>query len=209
MSHSQPEQTLQAARAALSHPLSFDEFVAKLSPKDRAAAVRRVDVLDAMPDQGHANVWRRLARALMTLAPFSAKLVGKQTVQFYVADGKFRMQVFALEDLQNGICTVYCPDVLDEAVSVGLLSQAPRPDIDEYVIASSGERLAIKRLDKSSANPAPHFKDMTGWNRKALRIMLPSSPSSSQVETAELLCAIAAQRIGVPRARVVTGLHST
>ena len=195
MSHLQPDQTLKAARAALSHPLSFDEFLAKLSPKDRAGAGRRLSVLDAMPDQTHATVWRRLACALMTLAPFAAKLVGKQSVQLYVADGKFRMQVFALEDLQDGICTIYCPDVLDEALGAGLLTHLPRPDVDQYVIQSSGERLTIKRLDKSSSNPAPHFKDMTGWNRKALRITLPSSPSPSQLETAELLCAIGAQRI--------------
>ena len=44
-----------------------------------------------------------------------------------------------------------------------------------------------------SLNPAAHFKDLTGWNRKALRITLPPSASPAQVEAAELLCAIAAQ----------------
>jgi len=51
----------------------------------------------------------------------------------------------------------------------------------------------IHRLDKTSLNPAAHFKDMTGWNRKALRIVLPPSPSPAQIEATELLCAIAAQ----------------
>src|SRR5439155_689494 len=69
----------------------------------------------------------RLACTMMTLAPHAAKLVGRETLQVYVADGpKYRMQVFALEDLQDGNMTVYCPDVLDEAVKAGLLSRPVR-----------------------------------------------------------------------------------
>ena len=178
----------------ISHPLTFDEFIAKLSPKDRAAAVRRVTVLDSMSDQAHAQVWRRLACTLMTLAPFAAKLVGKQTLQLYVADGRYRMQVFALEDLQDEICTVYCPDVLDEALQARVLSKAPHAAADQFIIEASGEGLAVQRLDKTSINPAAHFKDMTGWNRTALRIMLPAKPSPTQIETTELLCAMGAER---------------
>src|SRR5678809_850809 len=101
------KQTLDAARASLSHRLSFAEFLAKLAIKDRASAERRVTVLDAMPDQGRAHLWQRLACSLMTLAPFAAKLVGKQTLQLYIADGKYRMQVFALENfrMETSRCT--------------------------------------------------------------------------------------------------------
>ena len=34
---------------------------------------------------------------------------------------------------------------------------------------------------------------MTGWNRKALRITVPRSPSEAQVEASEALCALAAR----------------
>ena len=81
---------LTAARAALAHRLSFAEFLAKLAPKDRASAARRVAVLEAQPNAPHAALWQRLACTLMTLAPHAAKLVGKQTLQIYVADGKYR-----------------------------------------------------------------------------------------------------------------------
>src|SRR5687767_2122260 len=192
MPNSAAELVLAAARASLACPLQFDEFLAKLNPKDRASAQRRVMVLDAEPiTSGRAALWRRLACSLMTLAPFAAKLVGKQTLQIYVADGKYRMQVFALEDLQDGNFTAYCPEVPDEALRAGLVTPVAEPNY--YVIGASAYRLRIERLDKKTPFPQPHIKDLTGWNRKALRITVPPSPSADQVEAAELLCAMAAQ----------------
>ena len=193
MPHLQSKPTLDAARASLSHRLSFAEFLAKLPIRDRASAERRINALEAMPDQGRAHLWQRLACSLMTLAPFAAKLVGKQTLQVYVADGKYRMQVFALEDLQDGHFTVYCPDVLKEAGQAGLLALDPNGAPDQYLIEPSREKLVVQLLDGKSLNPAPHYKDMTGWNRTALRITLPPSASPTQVEATELLCALAAQ----------------
>ena len=193
MPHLQFKRTLDAARTSLSHRLSFAEFLAKLPIKDRASAERRISALEAMPDQAPAHLWRRLACSLMTLAPFAAKLVGKQTLQVYVADGKYRMQVFALEDLQDGNFTVYCPDVLKEAAEGGLLSVDADGPPDQYLIEPNREKLIIQRLNGKSLNPAPHYKDMMGWNRTAIRITLPPSPSPAQVEVTELLCAIAAQ----------------
>ena len=185
-------ETLDAARASLTHRLSFAEFLAKLPARDRTNAQRRVEVLESAPDPSRAHLWRRLACSLMTLAPFAAKLVGQQTLQVYVADGKYRMQVFALEDLQDGNFTVYCPDVLDEAAQAGLLALDPLAP-DQYLIQPCKGKLLIQRLDGKSLNPAPHYKDLTGWNRTALRVTLPPSPSPTQVEAVELLCALAAR----------------
>ena len=193
MPYLQSQRALDAARASLSGRLSFAEFLAKLPIKDRASAERRVLALEAASDQDRAHLWRRLACSLMTLAPFAAKLVGKQTLQVYVADGKYRMQVFALEDLQDGNFTVYCPDILDEAAQLGLLALDPLAPPDQYRIQPCNGKLTIQRLDGKSLNPAPHYKDLTGWNRTALRVTLPPSPSPTQVEAVELLCALAAQ----------------
>jgi hypothetical protein len=207
MSNPDARQVLSAARESLARPFDFDQFLARLGPKDRISAGRRVDALEAEPGAAPgadpARLWKRLACTLMKLCAHAAKLVGRQTVQFYVADGKYRMQVFALEDLQDGILTVYCPDVLDEAVGAGLLVHTPGADPaggepGAYAVAASGEPIGIVSLSGSSRNPAPHFKDMTGWNRKAIRITLPPSPSDGQVQAAELLCAIAAQRFAAP-----------
>ena len=202
----QTADKLAAARESLARRLDFNEFLAKLAPKDRLNAERRVQVLETEPDSSRAGLWRRLVCGLMTLAPHAAKFVGKQTVQFYVADGKYRKQVFAMEDLQDGTFTLYSPDVLAEAIKAGVLSPArPAEPVvaaasgaaqaggQLYGVRASNEPLRIESLDGNSLNPGAHFKDLTGWNRKALRIMLPPSSSPAQVEAAELLCALAAQ----------------
>jgi hypothetical protein len=157
-----------------------------------------VAVLEAEPDPTRAPLWRRLACALMTLAPHAAKFVGRQTVQFYVADGKYRKQVFALEDLQDGHLTVYCPDVLGEALESGLLAPSPQTGQHLYLTRPAGDPLRVEPLDGDSLNPGAHFKDMTGWNRKALRLTLPPAASAAQVEAVELLCALAARRFAAP-----------
>src|SRR5690349_430839 len=108
------KHSLTAARESLARPLDFAAFLAKLPQKERLNAERRASLLDAEPDPSRAQLWRRLACSLMTLAPHAAKLVGKQTLQIYVADGKYRMQVFAVEDLPDGNFAVYCPNVLEE-----------------------------------------------------------------------------------------------
>jgi hypothetical protein len=189
---------LESAGKLLANRLDFDAFLAKLSPKDRVNAERRVGVLEAEPDLSRLRLWRRLACALMTLAPHAAKLVGRQTIQFYIADGKYRMQVYALEDLQDGHFTIYCQDVMQEAIEAGLLSDAEQAGAHLRRI-SSGEMLFVESMDKSSQSPGAHFNDMVGWNRRALRIVLPPSASSAQVEAAELVCAIAATRFPIPK----------
>ena len=39
---------------------------------------------------------------------------------------------------------------------------------------------------------------MIGWNRKAVRLMLPSTASVAQVEAVEMACAIAATHFPIP-----------
>lgn len=193
-----PKQALALARETLARPMSFDAFLDHLAPKDKVNAEKRLGVLEAGPDPARVRVWRRLACALMTLAPGPAKFVGRQTVQFYIPDGKYRMQVFAMEDLQDGALTIYCPDALAEAVDAGLLRPAAPP---MYLLGTSGgEPLHVESLDGKSLNPAAHYKDLMGWNRKALRIVLPPSASPPQVEAAELLCALAARHFVRPPA---------
>jgi hypothetical protein len=195
MPKTKPTAVLAAARAALAKPLRFEDFLAKLPPKERVNAERRVDAFAAEEQgAGRASMWQRLTCSLMTLAPV-AKVVGKQSIQFFIPDGKYRMQVFALEDLQDGNLSVYCPDAVAEAVAAGLLAQhdgADDADPATYVTIGHGEPLHVDALDKHTINPAPHFKDLMGWNRKALRITLTPGATPGQLEATELLCAIAA-----------------
>jgi hypothetical protein len=196
MAKPEPDRLLAEARKSLANPMDFETFLARLAPKDRVNAQRRVEVLEAEPDPSRVQLWKRLTCALMTLASHSAKLVGRQMIQFYVADGKYRMQVFALEDLQDGQFTLYCPNVLKEAIDAGLIRPAEgQPNL---YVPKSGGLLFIETIDGQSPNSAPHFKDMVGWNRKAIRIVLPPSASPAQVEATVLLCAIAAGHFRKP-----------
>lgn len=190
---------LAAARASLADALSFPDLLAKLSARDRGNAERRVTVLDAAGHADRSRAWQRLACALMTLAPV-AKFVGKSAVEFFVPDGKYKMQAYALEDMDDGNVTVYGPDVLAEAVEAGLLKATKLPEPMSYAVASTGEPLSIHALDGSVLNPEAHVKNLTNWKRKAVRIALPQQASKAQLEAAELLCALAAQHFlpGIP-----------
>lgn len=189
MSTPNAAQILTAARDALATPLSFDDVLAALATKDRQNAERRLAALDADPHRGLA--WRRLACALMTLAPI-AKFVGRDGVEFFVPDGRYRKQVFALEDLHDGNLAVYCPDVLDEAVAAGLLSPTGAPEPHGFAVAASGDVLNVEPLDGTALSPNPHVKNLTNWKRRALRLMLVPRATPAAFEAAELLCAIAA-----------------
>ena len=132
----------------------------------------------------------------MTLAPFAAKLVGKQTLQVYVADGKYRMQVFALEDQRDGQIAIYCEDVLDAALKSGLL-RGPHEVADQnnsYRVKGSIDSIRVDRLDGKSANPAPFYKDMLGWNRRAIRLTVPVAAGPEAIAAVATLCGLAARK---------------
>src|SRR5687768_16854786 len=137
-----------AAFAALSKPISYDDFCAKLSAKDRVNIERHVAACELEPDSRHAKVWKRVACSLMTLSPHAIKCNGQHSAQFYVPDGKYRMQVYAMEDLRQGVITIYCSNVIDEAVSAKIVSKPKNKDEpNAFPINGSDETLNIEQLD--------------------------------------------------------------
>lgn len=211
MSKQPRSQSLVAARAALENLLSYEAFLEKLSPKDRLNVTRHVEACEATGDPRHALLWRRLASALMTLAPHFAKTDGQQRIRFFVPDGQYRMQVFAIEDLRDGVITIYCGDALDEAIAAGLVAPhkpsgaevEPGQPLD-YLLPESHESIAILRLSNESHVPAIFYKDMMGWNRKALCIRVPAGASATQAAAVELLAALSLVRAGKPPAAATT-----
>jgi hypothetical protein len=187
-----------AKNDSLKRGLGFDDFLAKLPAKDRTNVQKRIAAAaDGQPDGGLLELWRRLASTLFALAPHAAKMIGRTAVQYYVADGKYRMQVFALEDLQDGHLSVYCPDVLGAALANGFVAApAAGGDPDVYPVAGTTHVLTITLLDRNTIDPPIYYKDMVGWNRRALRITLPAAASVGLIEAANSLCTIAAQRFG-------------
>src|SRR5437763_7004700 len=102
-------------------PADYDGFLAKLSTKDRLNVERHVAALEAAGDSRHAETWRQMASTLFALAPNPIKSNGQQSLQFFIPDGKYRMQVFALQDLRDGAIVIYCGNVLAQAVRDGLV----------------------------------------------------------------------------------------
>jgi hypothetical protein len=100
---------------ATSDIADMETFLTGLAGKDRSNIEKHLAACDAEGDPDHGKLWRRLAVSLRKLAPMPVQTVGQHAVQFFIADGKYRMQVFALEDARDGRLMVYLPDVLAAA----------------------------------------------------------------------------------------------
>jgi hypothetical protein len=135
--------------------------------------------------------------AMMSMAPHSAKANGQQSMQFYIQDGKYRMQIFALEDLRDGSIHVYVTDAVDEATKAGVFGKSkPSDEPNELRLPGSTDTLNVERLDGKVSNPAPFYKDMLGWNRRAAHITLPVMASDAQADAAEKLLVLGAKKAG-------------
>src|SRR4051794_23420722 len=88
----------------------YDAFLLRLGPRDKAAVERHVAVCEGEPTGDHANLWRRLACLMATLATKAVTTAGQRAVQFFAPDGKYRRQIFAMEDLRDGNVAVYVLD---------------------------------------------------------------------------------------------------
>jgi DUF971 family protein len=178
-------------------PMDFDAFLAKLTPKDRLNIERHLTAIEELSTRAHAKLWKRIAAQMMTMASHSAKANGQQSMQFYIQDGKYRMQIFALEDLRDGTVHVYCTDALDEAIAGGALQKPKAGDEpDQLRIPGSTDLLNVERMDGKVSNPAPFYKDMLGWNRRALHVALPAMASEAQIAATELLLVHGAKKAG-------------
>jgi hypothetical protein len=103
------------------------------------------------------------------------------------------MQVFALEDRNDGAILLFLPDVMDAAVKAKLVTKSG----GQYATAgSTHEPLSIEAMDATNTpDPPQHVKHMIGWKRKAIKLTLPTSdPDGAQVRVAEALCALAAKQ---------------
>ena len=145
-------------------------------------------------DPSHGQLWRRLFAFLASLTPLPIQAM-VDGVMFFAPDGKYRMQVFALEDHQDGVIHIYLQDLLEAALSAGILQKAN--EAGEYGISNqAGPTLRVDQLDANNTRlPSPYVKNMLGWNRKALRVTLVASqPSGPRVDAAEALCKLAARK---------------
>ena len=191
---------------------SFAAFLEGLGSRDRQNIEKHLAACDADPDPTHGRAWRQMAAMLRRLAPMPVNTVGQQIAQFFIPDGKYRMQVFALEDKRDGTLVLYLPDVLELAMKKKVLAKPPAKrgkvagtaddddddapagvQVVEYPIRESkGETLRVEALDAANTpDPPAHMRHMLGWNRKALRLTVPVG-APAQAAAAEAMCELAA-----------------
>lgn len=133
---------------------SFAALLSKLPVKERTYAEKRDAAMESEPAKRTA--WRNLCVLLLRLAGHSAKFNSKESVQFYTADGKYRMQVFALQDIVPGELTIHCRDVLDELIDKKLIRPGKAGE-NRYVIAGTETTLVIARVPNRSPTTRRRF----------------------------------------------------
>jgi len=161
----------------------FRPVLDRVGAKERIKIEKHLAVCDAEPTATHGLLWRRIVAILGELAPLAIQSVGSNAWRFFVPDGKYRMQVFALEDSFDGMLRIYLPDMLNEAVKAKILARTAIGQT--FAVEGSETQLKIDSLGNAEAPTAPlHFKHMLGWNHKAIRLHLSTAKSDEKLGNA-------------------------
>ncbi len=171
-------------------PKNFDQALEKLPQKDRANIQKHLDQMAALP-KAATDTWKGLFLALMLRGGHACQAVGTDAVRFFVQDGTYKLQMFALEDKLTEPRQVYLPNVLSESIKAKLLTRGAPPGT--YLVAGAAdETVKIDELDANTQADAPvHYKFMVGLNRKAIRLTLPSRERPALVKLVGAMCDLA------------------
>lgn len=174
--------------------LDLESFLARSGAKERAKIEKHLATRDTETGPAFSKLWRRVATVLGSLAPLPAQTMGNLAVLFFIPDGKYRMQVFALEDAADGNLSIYLPDVLAAAQKKKVLLKEKEPGLFSIGGAAS-HVLRLESLDAANTpSPHPHVKNLIGWNRKAIRVILtPAEADGPQVGAVQALCELASR----------------
>ena len=184
----------KAAAPTREPEVDLESFLSRAGAKERAKIEKHLTTRETETGPAFSTLWRRVAAVLGGLAPLPAQTMGNLAVLFFIPDGKYRMQVFAMEDAGDGNLSVYLPDVMAAAQKKKVLLKEKEPG--QYAIGGAASQvLRIELLDASNTpSPHPHVKNLIGWNRKAIRVILaPAEAEGPQVAAAEALCELAAR----------------
>lgn len=196
----------------------YETFLARLGVRDRQAIERHVAACEAEGSPDHASLWRRLACLLAGLASdtpanaaanpkdgrtsrqFGVQTAGQKAVQFFAPDGKYRRQVFALEDLRDGVLVVYTIDALDGALRAGALRGPIRKDDGVAVYEICGcpghATVTIEPITAANVGSAPdYYRHMVGWNRTALKVSMQIPGDEGRLRALNVLYSLAARQV--------------
>ena len=174
--------------------MTIESLLERAGAKERAKIEKHLASCDAEEGVEHGQLWRKLATMMSELTGSTVESVGGNAWRFFVPDGKYRVQVFALEDKFDGKVRVYLPDIRAEALKAKVIAKTDEDD--EYEIEGTEKPMRVEALDTATTpEPPAHVKHMLGWNRKAVLIALSTTDSQSpHVDTAARLCSIAAKK---------------
>ncbi|HWB54178.1 MAG TPA: hypothetical protein VG722_08295 [Tepidisphaeraceae bacterium] len=167
----------------------INDLLARVTAKDRVYIERHLAACDSSPDTARGEIWRRMAGLLSHLVSLPPRSAGPQALTFFIPDGKYRQQVFVLEDKGDGVVLVYLPNISARAVDAKFLSPAG----DDFKLPGSNDVFG-QIVDGTMQDLPSYIKPMLGWNRKALRLTIGTADTDrGQLEAAETLCTLAAQ----------------
>jgi hypothetical protein len=172
---------------------NYQAFLGRLGQKGLAAVEKHVEICEADAAQGYGRWWKRMAGMLGRLAPHAIETAGHQAVKFHIPDGKYRQQVFALEDPGAGTLYVYMPDITAAAVTKKLLKPAGGDGRTYGVVGDLEGRLELEVVTSDGQEVPTFCKPMLGWGRRALKMSLPVNAEEKQVRMVEKLCELAAE----------------
>ena len=201
---SSPQQPskLAAAKALLKDRLAFDALLGKmLSAKERTNAQQHLEALRSEGEAGRADMWERIACTMITLAPALPRFVGQKAMQFSIPDGRYKLQVFALQSGDKGITHVYIPDVLDDAIAAGIARAGKAGERPQLIGPGPTDVLPIEQAVAESPGEqrvADCVRPMLGWGKKALHVALEPTTSDALVSATEMLLALAALKWNKP-----------
>ena len=200
--------------------VDYESFLARLGVRDRQTIERHVAACETEATGEHARLWRRLACLLASLASqpgadtrakdgrtsrqFGVQTAGQKAVQFFAPDGKYRRQIFALEDLRDGAIVVYTVDALDAALRAGALRGPIRKEdgvaVYEVCGCDGNATVTIEPITAANVGSAPdYYRHMVGWNRTALKVSMQITGDEGRLRALNVLYSLAA--------RQATGAH--
>jgi hypothetical protein len=180
----------------------YEAFLSKLSRKSLASVEAHVEASAAQAELGYGRQWKRLAAMLAKLAGHAIEASGQHVLRFYIADGKYKQQVFTLDDPRKGKIQVYLPDVLELAVERRLLEAPGEGEHGYAVVGEPGLRLEIERVTSESKEVPEFVKAMLGWGRRALRVTIAAVGDDARAQAVGRLAELAAE--GWPKAEAAS-----
>jgi hypothetical protein len=174
----------------------YETFLGQLSVKGLATVQKHDELYEAEGAQELEALWKRLAGGLGKLAGHATEVQGQIAVKFYIADGKYRQQVFAIEDARQGMIILYLPDVVQLAIKQKVLTAG----VSEHQFKVRGETEPVQLVPiDAETKDLTACKGMVGWGRRALRAEFTLQTPEAHTHAVERLCELAAQQWAAPK----------